>query len=475
MRIGKERLVKIRIPACVFLLVASFALADAPFEDLSYEAALKKAEAAEKVVMIDFYASWCPPSKLLDARTWPERNVQKWLSDHAVCIRINAEVERRLAARFYVGAYPTIIFLRPDETVVNQFVGYVEPAQFLDAANNALSGKDAYTRATEIFDAGDRNDPFNRNRFAAALAACGRREAALKHYLWCLDTGVAHDHRYAEYRLTGLLAEMEHLARLYPPALEALQKRRNDAEQCIRTFITGDEPGIKLQRSKGIVAFFDRLTGAEKAPIVQQAETMAALNALFRLGDRTIQVYDLLKTCDRKHSDAVRRTLYNIVEEDLLKAHRYADIVRYGNPVKVVEDVLSRSSRLKTETEAANQPGMQTHLSRLRIRTIGIACDYFEACTGADRMDLAVQIKDKLLDYETSLYVYETLLLHAAKAKRYEVVLALGDEAKTKLDADDAETIRHRVKANLKSPEARAALEKLRQTANAESKRKNAP
>ena len=40
-----------------------------PFEDLPFAAALKQAQAENKIVFIDFFTTWCGPCKKLDATT----------------------------------------------------------------------------------------------------------------------------------------------------------------------------------------------------------------------------------------------------------------------------------------------------------------------------------------------------------------------------------------------------------------------
>src|SRR4030042_1326805 len=50
-----------------------------PFYKLTFEEAQIKANAETKVVLIDFYTTWCVPCKHLDKVTWPHKDVLKWL------------------------------------------------------------------------------------------------------------------------------------------------------------------------------------------------------------------------------------------------------------------------------------------------------------------------------------------------------------------------------------------------------------
>src|SRR4030095_3229728 len=116
-------------------------LGDGPFQDLSFDAALKKAAAEKKLVMIDFFTTWCAPCKQLDATTWKDDGVTRWLAEHAVALKIDAEKEEKLADRFDIEPYPTLLFLHSDGKEADRLVGYRDPERFLKEAALVLAGK----------------------------------------------------------------------------------------------------------------------------------------------------------------------------------------------------------------------------------------------------------------------------------------------------------------------------------------------
>lgn len=179
------------------LCFISAAYAEAPFQDISLDAALEKAAADEKVVMIDFYTTWCGPCKMLDKQTWPDKDVRTWIDEHAIALKVDAEKKRDLAKRFKVRGYPTIVFVKSDGTVLDRMVGFRGPKDFIAAAKGALSGKPADVRAKEKFEEGDNTDPMERGRYADRLAQLGKHKEALEHYLWCFDEGHKQDPAYA--------------------------------------------------------------------------------------------------------------------------------------------------------------------------------------------------------------------------------------------------------------------------------------
>jgi thiol-disulfide isomerase/thioredoxin len=82
---------------------------DRPFADLTYEAALAKAKEQEKLLLVDFTATWCGPCKKMDADTWRNAEVGAWLAEHAVAIQVDVDEQKDLAQQFKVNAMPTVV------------------------------------------------------------------------------------------------------------------------------------------------------------------------------------------------------------------------------------------------------------------------------------------------------------------------------------------------------------------------------
>jgi len=126
-------------------MAASFARAEGASEvfltDVKFDAALKRAAEQKKVVVIDFFTTWCGPCKLLDRTTWKDEKVIALLKEKAVPVKFDAEKEVALAERFKIEGYPTIIVLKPDGSVLAKFLGYREAKEFISEFNNALAGK----------------------------------------------------------------------------------------------------------------------------------------------------------------------------------------------------------------------------------------------------------------------------------------------------------------------------------------------
>jgi thiol-disulfide isomerase/thioredoxin len=97
-----------------------------------FEDALKKARAARKPVMIDFWAQWCGWCHRLDKTTYVDPAVLK-LAEDFIPVKVNTEGEPRdvaVAIRYDVSSLPTIMVVSPHGRPIARVNGFVGPGQF---------------------------------------------------------------------------------------------------------------------------------------------------------------------------------------------------------------------------------------------------------------------------------------------------------------------------------------------------------
>lgn len=111
------------------------------FSTGSFNELLAKAKEENKLVFIDGYTSWCGPCKMLAKQTFPQKEVGSYMNPRFVSAQIDMERGEgpELAKRFNISAYPTMLILRPDGTLVDKLVGFFAPLPFLDKVKDIVA------------------------------------------------------------------------------------------------------------------------------------------------------------------------------------------------------------------------------------------------------------------------------------------------------------------------------------------------
>jgi thiol:disulfide interchange protein len=101
------------------------------FSSLSYDEALSKAYAEQKLVMVDLYTDWCGWCKKMDRETFSDPRVGQ-ATRGMVPIRVNAEKGGQDVARKYrVDGFPVVIFLDGKGREVRRIRGFVDADEML--------------------------------------------------------------------------------------------------------------------------------------------------------------------------------------------------------------------------------------------------------------------------------------------------------------------------------------------------------
>lgn len=111
-------------------------------EGTPFAEVLRRARTEKKPVMLDAYAVWCGPCKQLDRMTFADPAVGAWARKNVVAAKVDAEKGegRRVAQRYAVRAFPTILFLDASGNELDRISGVFPPADFIKAAESILSG-----------------------------------------------------------------------------------------------------------------------------------------------------------------------------------------------------------------------------------------------------------------------------------------------------------------------------------------------
>ena len=90
---------------------------------------------AGKLVLLDFYATWCPPCKQMIPVM--EKMEEKY-GDRIVFKRIDVNENEELANKYSVQSIPNIVILSPEDEILENFVGYRDANQMDVILNDVL-------------------------------------------------------------------------------------------------------------------------------------------------------------------------------------------------------------------------------------------------------------------------------------------------------------------------------------------------
>ena len=103
----------------------------------TWEEALVKAKEENKLIFIDAYAVWCGPCKILAKRYFTKENVGTYYNANFINYKMDMEKDKsgpRLARKWALTAYPTLYFVKPDESIVYKSVGLIDDKALIKIA-----------------------------------------------------------------------------------------------------------------------------------------------------------------------------------------------------------------------------------------------------------------------------------------------------------------------------------------------------
>ena len=122
---------------------------------VTLEEAVELQKKNPKKIMMDAYTNWCGPCKLLDKRTFQNKDVVDYVNKYFYAVKFNAEgndvitfnertftnpnydpakankrnAQHQLASYFKIRSYPTIVFLGENRELITPVIGFKTPQQ----------------------------------------------------------------------------------------------------------------------------------------------------------------------------------------------------------------------------------------------------------------------------------------------------------------------------------------------------------
>ena len=135
------------LAACLLLVTFSVSAAEIKFlENPTWTSVLEKAKKENKIIFLDAYATWCGPCKQMDAETYTNQAVADFYNANFINVKYDMEKGEgaMLADRYYVSAYPNLVFINPDGVMLHKGVGFVAADEFLALAKTAKNPETQY-------------------------------------------------------------------------------------------------------------------------------------------------------------------------------------------------------------------------------------------------------------------------------------------------------------------------------------------
>ena len=144
----------------ITLLITSFSFGQGiEFFHGTWDEALAKAKAEDKIIFVDAFTTWCGPCKSMSANTFPNPEVGKVFNQHFISMKIDMEKEMGLEFKrsYPVSAYPTLFFIDYDKEVVLKVVGAKNPADLISIGESVIAKFDKSSKYEDIYNSGDRS------------------------------------------------------------------------------------------------------------------------------------------------------------------------------------------------------------------------------------------------------------------------------------------------------------------------------
>ena len=128
-----------------YMLVGGIQQPAGPHLDWVYDEAeaFETAKRENKLVMLDFYASWCAACKELDHQTYSDPAVAARLDDY-VNVKLDftrtSETTKALTEKYQIPGLPVVIFLDADGVTLKRFTGFVDAEEMLGILDEIENG-----------------------------------------------------------------------------------------------------------------------------------------------------------------------------------------------------------------------------------------------------------------------------------------------------------------------------------------------
>lgn len=156
------------------------------FLEAGFGEVLALAELEGKLVFVDAYTDWCTPCKKMDKDVFTDKAIGDFFNNNFLSVKVNMEEGEGvdLAKKYFVYAYPSLLFVDYDGTVAHRYAGFLDTKGLLSLGNTALDEGNNLEALAKRFEEGEREEAFLMQYLQASFRGGGGNHVAiLEEYL----------------------------------------------------------------------------------------------------------------------------------------------------------------------------------------------------------------------------------------------------------------------------------------------------
>ncbi len=110
------------------------------FSKDSWKELLAQAKKENKIIFMDAYTTWCGPCKKMSKEVFPQESVGKFYNENFINVKMDMEKGEgiELAELYSVRAFPTLLYIASDGSLVHRAAGYRGADDFISLGQEAL-------------------------------------------------------------------------------------------------------------------------------------------------------------------------------------------------------------------------------------------------------------------------------------------------------------------------------------------------